>query len=63
MIVIESDCYDCDLPCIFEACPHYRTVHYYCDKCETEDILYEFEGEQLCVECILEQLERVEYDE
>lgn len=65
MIAIESDCVDCQLPCIYEACPHYRVVRYYCDKCKCEaDDIYEFiDGEQLCIECILEQLERVEYNE
>ena len=62
MIAIESDCVDCDLPCIYEACRHYRTVHYYCDKCGEEDIIYEFNDEQLCLDCILKKLERVEYD-
>ena len=63
MIAIENDCVDCGLPCIYEACKYYRVVHYYCDKCNEEDILYNFDNEQLCFNCILERLERVEYDE
>lgn len=65
MIAIESDCVGCpiEMGCIYEACPHYRVVRYYCDKCKEEDTIYNFNGEQLCFDCILEQLERVEYDE
>ena len=63
MIAIENDCVDCQLPCIYEACPHYRVVRYYCDKCGEEETIYKFDGEQLCLDCILEELERVEYDE
>ena len=64
MIVIGSECVDCDLPCIFSACPYYKVVYYVCDKCgETVDDLYNFDGEQLCSDCVLEQLEKVEYED
>ena len=33
MIVVEDGCVDCGLPCIYEACPHYKVLRYYCDKC------------------------------
>ena len=63
MIKIESDCYDCDLPCIYEACPHYRVVVYKCDHCKYPvDKLYHFDGEELCIDCIEHRLERVEYN-
>jgi hypothetical protein len=63
MIVIESDCCDCGLPCIYEACKNYQAVRYICDRCQDETTLYVWGNEQLCFECILEELERVEYDE
>lgn len=64
MITVESDCYDCELPCLYESCPHYRVTRYYCDKCyENVDELYIFNGEQLCKDCVLKQLERVEFDD
>ena len=65
MIAIESDCVDCpaEMGCIYGACPYYRVVRYYCDKCGEEETIYEFDGEQLCADCILERLERVEYYE
>lgn len=34
-----------------------------CDCCETEDDLYEFDGEELCIDCIREKLTKVEIDE
>lgn len=49
--------------CIYEACPYYEVVRYYCDECGEESELYYWDGEQLCVDCILKQLERVEYND
>ena len=61
MRISESDCVDCGLPCIHEACRHYEVVRYVCDNCK-EDVyeLYHFDGEELCADCVLEQLEKVE---
>ena len=65
LIVIESDCVDCpkELGCVFTACPYYQVKRYYCDRCESEEDLYYWDGEQLCADCILQQLERIEYDD
>ena len=52
---IENDCVDCGLPCI-ASCPYKNAVHYYCDHCGEEEELYEYEGEELCIECIAESL-------
>lgn len=49
---IESDCVDCGLPCIGKACPHFEVIRYICDKCYAEDVLYEFDGQELCIDCI-----------
>ena len=62
-VVIESNCYDCGFPCIYEACRYYKVVRYYCDRCGQEEDLYYWDSEQLCADCILQQLERVEDDE
>lgn len=65
MIKIENDCCDCGLPCIGSRCKNYAVLHFYCDDCEKETELYWFDGDQLCIDCIIErlQLEEVEYDE
>ena len=63
LIVVESDCVDCGLPCIYESCKYYKVIQYYCDKCgEETDDLYYWDSYELCIKCILKQLERVEYD-
>ena len=63
MIAIENECVDCGLPCIYESCPYYQVMRLYCDSCGEEENLWYFDGEQLCLSCILERLERVEYNE
>lgn len=62
MISVESDCVDCGLPCIYEACPHYKAIRYICDCCDNEvDDLFLFDDQELCIDCITHKLERVEY--
>ena len=62
MIRLESDCVDCGLPCIYQSCPHYQMVIYECDDCGHEvDKLYDYDGQELCIDCIELRLERVEY--
>lgn len=64
MIVKESDCVGCQLPCIHKSCPHYEVFVFYCDKCKdpVED-LWEFDGEQLCADCIFDSLDKVTIDD
>lgn len=62
MIRLESGCVDCGLPCLHRACPNYQVVIYECDCCGDEvDNLYNFDGQELCIDCIEHKLERVEY--
>lgn len=64
MKVTECECVDCGLPCIYKACHYYNVTRYYCDKCMNEDDnLYYFGHQELCVDCILKQLEKVEHDD
>lgn len=56
----ENECVDCGLPCIGDACPHRKVPHYYCDECDEEETLYYFEGRELCINCIINMLEKVE---
>ena len=57
---IENDCVDCGLPCLGSTCPFRNNPHYYCDQCENEEPLYLFNGQELCVNCILDKLDKVE---
>lgn len=57
MIKIVDDCVDCGLPCIGSACPYKNMLEYYCDNCGVSDTLYYFDGEELCLECILKSLD------
>jgi hypothetical protein len=62
MRVVSSDCCDCGLPCRYEACRFYKVIRYICDRCEEEhEELYHFGPDELCLNCIKELLERVEY--
>ena len=54
---IENDCVGCGDYC--RDCGAKRTKHYYCDRCEFEEQLWEFEGRQLCIECIKSLLKKV----
>lgn len=63
MIEIENDCCDCGLPCLYDRCPYWAVPHFYCDECESEEELFWFDDEQLCIDCITKRLEKVEYNE
>lgn len=60
MMKIENECVDCGLPCLGDSCPFRNVTRYYCDKCNDEAQLYHYDGMELCADCILEQLEKVE---
>lgn len=59
MIRYENECVQCGLPC-FLSCPHQRVPHYYCDACGAEDVLYPYDGEELCLDCIFDSLPKAE---
>ena len=64
MIITENECVNCGLPCLRQSCPYWAVTRLYCDCCNNEEYdLYWFEDEQLCIDCIIKRLERVEYDE
>ena len=60
MIVVENECVDCGLPCIGSSCKYFSVSRYYCDQCKDENVLYEFDGQQLCMECLLKNFDIVE---
>ena len=64
MTKIENECVQCGLPCLYESCPFWAVARHYCDCCgEEADALYHWDDGELCLDCIVERLERVEFDE
>lgn len=59
MISIENECVDCGLPCLYESCPYWAVKRYYCDECEEEKKLFYFNGREMCLDCIEQELEVV----
>ena len=59
MKIIENECVSCDLPCMGSACPYQNVTRYYCDRCEEETTLYYYDGEELCVDCLIKEFEIV----
>ena len=66
MITYEDECCGCateSYPCMGSACPNRNAKHLYCDKCEQEvDDLYEWDGKQVCIDCIVKSLKKVEIE-
>lgn len=58
--IIENGCVGCQLPCIGTACRHYRITRYLCDECEDETTLYDYDGRELCIDCIADTLDKIE---
>lgn len=59
----ENECVGCppDMGCLGVACPNRRVPHLYCDKCKQEvDDLYDYDDKQICLDCIVKQLKKIE---
>lgn len=58
MVKFENDCVDCGKPC-FSSCKYKNVPHFYCNKCGSEvdeGELFEFAGEEMCLDCIKDEL-------
>lgn len=63
MITYENECVGCppELGCLYDSCPKRNVKHLYCDECGCEEeILYNYDGEELCAECLLSEFETIE---
>ena len=62
MITYEDECVCCpkEMGCLGSRCPNRNVPHLHCDECGEETNLYEYEGEELCIECIKNRLDKVE---
>ena len=62
----ENECVGCvsmGLHCIGSSCPHQAVTRFYCDECGEEKQLYHYDGDELCIDCIEEKLEKVEIED
>lgn len=61
MIVERNDCCDCateNYPCLGDSCDMRHHKVHVCDNCDsTNEQLYHYEGQELCMNCIVEILE------
>lgn len=62
MIRYENECVGCPsgIGCFGSSCPNRKVPHYYCDKCHREEVIYDFDNEELCIDCIEKKLDKVE---
>lgn len=62
MIEYENECVGCppEIGCLGKFCPNRRVPHLYCDECGEETDLYWYEDEQLCADCVIDKLQKVE---
>lgn len=65
----EDECCDCatdGYPCRGSSCSNRNVPHYDCDDCKNEfdpDELYDYEGEMLCADCLLDRFETIKAKE
>ena len=62
MVIYEDRCVGCSTIfgyCLGGMCPNNHVAIHVCDECEDETDLYEFDGQELCIECIKEKLVKV----
>ena len=58
-----DECVDCGLPCMGSGCPYRNMLVLTCDKCGHEvNELFDLDGEQLCDECLFDELPMCESD-
>ena len=60
---VVNECCNCAVPgypCRGSSCPNRHVVRLYCDECKTEGKLYEFDGKELCGDCLLKEFPMVE---
>ena len=54
-----NGCVDCGLPCL-PFCPNREVYELYCDECGKQKKLYEWDGKEMCIDCIEDELDEVE---
>lgn len=59
MIAYENQCVDCGLPCLGYGCKYRKVEVRYCDRCKSDNAVYEFDGEDLCADCAEEVIKEI----
>lgn len=67
IIYYENECCGCateGYPCSVSNCPNRHVLHMECDRCgaECDELYYGVDGNQLCADCVLKELEKVEVE-
>ena len=65
MIKYENECVCCppEMSCLGSGCPNRNVKHLYCDKCKADcEELYDYAGEELCEECLLDLFNKITLD-
>lgn len=57
MRMLENDCVGCET-CV--NCGRGDYTAYCCDECGNEDTLYDFDGYEICADCLLSRFNKVE---
>ena len=62
---LENECVGCpaEMSCLGYACSYVNVPHFYCDRCGNEEVLYHYDGEEICGSCLLKEFEVVEGSE
>ena len=62
MVKYENECVCCPpgMGCLGDSCPNRNVMHLYCDKCKDDvEVLYDYDGEELCEECLLDSFKKI----
>ena len=62
MIKYKDECIGCppEKGCLGNSCPNIHIPYHICDDCGEEDeSIYEYEGQELCLSCLLDKLDKV----
>lgn len=57
-----NECVGCpkEIRCLGDVCPNKNVIHFYCDECGEEEMLYCYDGEELCQNCLLKKFDKVD---
>lgn len=54
-----NNCVDCGKPCLLFCPVRDDSYEWHCDECGREMQLYDYEGSELCIDCIEKLLDKI----